>query len=260
MLESTSNSEAGGRLRAERLRVCLSTREVEGLSRQIAEEKNSQDYYISHAWLTDVEKGKFTPTIYKLYSLSLIYKRNYDEILAFFGIHIRDIGQEQMSLPLPRTHLIGRPSPEIPLVSLSDEIRTKLRSEKTNLVSLMFRRWGGIPADLLKHMKGSDCLYGYVGATDFTLYPLIRPGSFVEIDTKQRKIGGETWLSIFERPIYFIELREAYACSWCEIRDQHLLLVPFPHPQNQVRQMRFPIEADILGRVTAVSMRIAEVP
>ncbi len=78
MLESTPSPEAGKRLRAERLRARLSTRAVQKLSQQIAQEKgNNQDYYISHGWLTDVENGKFTPSIYKLYSLSLIYKCNY---------------------------------------------------------------------------------------------------------------------------------------------------------------------------------------
>ena len=84
MLESTPSPEAGKRLRAERLGVRLSTRAVQKLSQQIAQEKNNQDYYISHGWLTDVENGKFTPSIYKLYSLSLIYKCNYAEIVAVF--------------------------------------------------------------------------------------------------------------------------------------------------------------------------------
>ena len=257
MLASTPNPEAGKRLRMERLRVRLSTREVERLSQQIAHEKNSQDYSISHGWLTEIENGKFTPSIYKLYSLSIIYKRNYDEILAFFGIHIRDLGREQMSLPLPRTHLVGEGASQAPFVSLSEELRAKLQLEKTNLVSQMFHQWGGIPADLLKHMNPRHALYGYVGMNDFTLYPLIRPGSFVEIDAKQRRIDTGAWPSIFERPIYFVELRGGYACSWCELRDNNLLLVPFPQALSQVRQMRIPTEAEILGRVTAVSMRIA---
>ena len=54
------------------------------LSQQIAQEKgDNQDYYISHGWLTEVENGKFTPSIYKLYSLSLIYKCNYLKIMVF---------------------------------------------------------------------------------------------------------------------------------------------------------------------------------
>ena len=252
------NPESGKRLKAERIRVRLSTREVERLSQRIAQDKNTQEYYISHAWLTDVENGEFTPSIYKLYSLSLIYKRSYDEILAFFGIHIRDIGREQMRLTLPRTHLISDPSAGTPQqVVIPDEIRDNVQFEKTNLVSKMFNQWGGLPASLLEHMDLRRSLYGYVGMEDFTLFPLIRPGSFVEIDAHQKRIERANWSNEYDRPIYFVELRDEYACSWCELKDGQLLLIPYPQMKNQVRQVRFPRDAGIIGRVTAVSMRIA---
>ena len=80
------------------MRVQLSTRDVERLSRKIADEKKSQDYYISHGWLTDAENGAYVPGVFKLYTLSVIYKRRYEDILGFFGIHLADIGREQMSL------------------------------------------------------------------------------------------------------------------------------------------------------------------
>jgi transcriptional regulator with XRE-family HTH domain len=260
MLASAPNPEAGRRLRMERTRVRLSTRDVERLSQKIAQEKNNQEYSVSHGWLTDIENGEFTPSIYKLYSLSVIYKRNYDEILGFFGIHIRDIGREQMYLPLPRTHLIGEAAERAGTsLVLPEELRKRLLREKTNLVSHMFKQWGGIPAALLQHMDLDRSLYGYIGMEDFTLNPLVRPGSFVEIDARQRKIEWGEWPSVFDRPIYFVELRGGYACSWCELKEKQLLLVPFPRSRSQVRQLRIPFEAEVVGRVTAVSMRITEV-
>ena len=57
MLASSANPEGGKRLRSERERLCLSTRDVERLSHGIAQQKNNQDYYISHAWLADIENG-----------------------------------------------------------------------------------------------------------------------------------------------------------------------------------------------------------
>lgn len=252
--------ESGRLLKEERIRVRLSTREVERLSQKIAHEKNNQEYYISHGWLSEVENGEFAPSIYKLYSLSLIYKRRINEILAFFGINIGNIAHEQISLTLPHTHLItdssesGGQSSEIPA-----ELHNRILLEKTNLVSHMFNQWGGLPAPLLQHMDLGHSLYGYVGMRDLTLFPIIRPGSFVEIDARQRKVDRASWSNEFDRPIYFVELRDEYACSWCEVKDGKLLLVPYPHARNQVRQVRFPGDAGILGRVTAVSMRLAEI-
>jgi hypothetical protein len=80
----------------------------------------------------------------------------------------------------------------------------------------------------------------------------------VEIDSRQKKIKTTgTWQDEFDRPIYFVELRDSYVCSWCEPDGGHLILVPCPHSRRQVRQVRYPGGADIVGQVTAVTMRIA---
>jgi transcriptional regulator with XRE-family HTH domain len=234
MLEPTSNPEAGKRLRAERLRARLSTRDVQRLSQQIAQEKGNHDYYISHGWLTDVENGKFTPSIYKLYSLSLIYKCNYLKTVGFFGINILDAAREKKLVSLQHTHLIGS--------SLE-----------------MLDAWGEIPPALLQQLDLRHGLCGYIGLEDHTLFPLIRPGSFVEIDARQNKVEAGTWKNEFDRPIYFIELRNGYACSWCELDGNQLILVPCPQSRGQIRHLRYPNEAEIVGRVTAVTMRIAQV-
>jgi len=261
MLESTPSPDAGKRLRAERLRARLSTRAVQKLSQQIAQEKdNNQDYYISHGWLTEVENGKFTPSIYKLYSLSLIYKCSYLKIVGFFGINILDAAREQRLVSLPHTHLIGS-NLELPgqTIVLPLELRKNVELAKTNLVSRMFETWGEIPISLLQQMDLQHCLCGYIGLDDYTLYPLIRPGSFVEIDERQNKVKAGNWQNEFDRPIYFVELRNGYACSWCELDGNQLILIPCPQSRGQIRQLRYPNEADIVGRVTAVTMRIAEV-
>jgi hypothetical protein len=39
-----------------------------------------------------------------------------------------------------------------------------------------------------------------LGLEDYTLYPLIRPGSFVEIDVRQNKGEGRNWQKEFYRP------------------------------------------------------------
>jgi hypothetical protein len=259
MLESTPSPEAGKRLRAERLRVRLSTRAVQALSQEIAREKNNQDYYISHGWLTDVENGKFTPSIYKLYSLSLIYRCSYLEIVAFFGINILDVAKEQRLVSLPHTHLVGS-SLETPgqTLVLPLELGRNIEFAKTNLVARMFEGWGEIPVVLLQQMDLQRSLCGYIGLEDYTLYPLIRPGSFVEIDARQNKVRAGNWQNEFDRPIYFVELRNDYACSWCELDGNQLLLIPCPQSRGQIRHVRYPTEADIVGRVTAVTMRITE--
>jgi hypothetical protein len=209
--------------------------------------------------VTDIENGKFTPSIYKLYSFSLVYGLRYDEVLAFFGLHIGDVSKEQKSLRLPRTHLVGNVlEPSISTVTVPLELREKIQLERTNLVSRMFERWGEVPLVFLQQMDLQHSLYGYIGMEDYTLDPLVRPGSLVEIDARQKKVGAGSWQNEFDRPIYFVELRDGYVCSWCELDGGQLILIPYPRSRAQVRQVRYPADADIVGRVTAIAMRIAE--
>ena len=260
IFESTPSLEAGKRLRAERLRAGLSTRQVQKLSQLIAQEKDdNQDYCISHAWLTEVENGKFTPSIYKLYSLALIYKCSWIKILGFFGIDLLAAAEEQKLVGLPETQLVGS---NLELTGRSMMIPLDLRKDvelaRTNLVSRMFEKWGDLPAEFRQQMDFRHRLFGYVGLEDHTLYPLIRPGSFVEIDDRQNKIQRGIWPNEFERPIYFVELHDGYACSWCELNGNQLMLIPSPQSRTPVRQVRYPAQADLVGRVTMVTMTLVE--
>jgi transcriptional regulator with XRE-family HTH domain len=258
MLTPTRGSDAGKWLRAERERLRLSTREVERLSHEIAQSRQDRDYYISHAWLADIEAGKFKPNLFKLKSLSLIYKRNLDEILAFFGVNVREAGTEPGLVGLPRTHLLASLPPVSGETILAPvQLREKVKIEQTNLVSRMFESWGEVPVALLQQMGLRNSLFGYIGTEDYTLYPLIRPGSFVQIDSKQTKIRSN-WQNEFDRPIYFVELRDGYVCCWCELQGSQLFLLPTAQSGAKTRQVRYPGDADIVGRVTAITMRIAE--
>lgn len=253
------NPEGGKLLKAERVRMRLSTRDVERISREIADEKKSRDYYISHAWLTDAENGAYVPGIFRLYTLSVIYKKRYDEILGFFGIQITDILHEQMRLALPHTHLIGsRPDILIPTMQIPAKIKEGIDITKTNLVSRMTDQRSSATVPLFGASGSGASVYGYIGMEDFTLHPLIRPGSLVQIDSGQTKVDRGGWQNEFDRPIYFVELRDGYVCSWCEPGERRLLLIPYPKSGTQVREVRFPGDSEIIGRVTAVSMRIAE--
>ena len=260
MLPSTSAADAGKRLRAARENLRLSIREVETLSSEIARKKNSPDYFISRTWLAEVEGGKFKLNIYRLKSLSLIYKLGLDDILLFFGIDIGNAATEQQLVGLPHTYLATPKLGSLGSVLVAPlELRKKVDLGTTNLVSRMFESWGEIPVELLQKMDWRNSLYGYIGIEDRTIYPFLRPGSFVQIDSHQKKVQIDGWPNEFERPIYFVELRNAYVCSWCEVNGNQLLLLPSPYSGRRAQHVRYPADADILGRVTAVTMTLAEV-
>lgn len=260
MLALPSNSEAGERLRARRERRHLSIRDVEKFSRRIVEEKNNPAYYISHNWVSDLENGRSKPRLAKFYSLSLIYGCDITDILSLFGLNISDLDAERGLIALPYTHLSANAiSREQDIVPPAKNLPNNILLERTNLVHRMFRGLGEMPSFLAQHAGTSDVLYGYVGTDDYTLDPLIRPGAFVQIDPHQNKVVKSMWPSEHERPVYFVELRDdRYACSWCDHEGSRLLLVPYPKSPVPIRSLRYPQEAEIVGRVTGIAMLIAE--
>jgi transcriptional regulator with XRE-family HTH domain len=248
---------AGELLKALRVRLGLTTRDVERKSQQIAEEKRNQEYYLSHAWLTDIENGEFTPSIYKLYSLSAIYDQSFTELLSFFGLRIGDLYRDRASIGVPKTHLLNTASDmEVQKVFLPVQFKPEFRLERTNLLARVVEKWDEVPVGLLQHLDLRKSMYGYIGLQDFTLFPLIRPGSLVQIDPSERKISSAKWKTEFDRPIYFIELRDGYACSWCQVDRGQLMVIPHPHSHQDVRRFEYPSEAEIVGRVTGLAMRI----
>lgn len=143
-------------------------------------------------------------------------------------------------------------------MSLPVEFKPEFRFEKTNLLSRVVEKWDEVPIGLLQHLDLRKSMYGYIGLEDNTLYPLIRPGSLVQIDPSQRKISSAQWRTEFERPIYFIELRNGYLCSWCQLDKGQLMVIPHPQSRQAVRHFDYPSQAEVVGRVTGVAMRIVE--
>ena len=255
-----SSFEAGTRLRAKRESLRLSIRRVAKISQKIAEEKNNPAYYAPHNWISDLENGKSRPRLAKFHTLSLIYDCDINEILALFGLNIADLGKERGLVTLPQTHLSRLPLVQSePMIATSPKSPIRLPLEQTNLVHRMFQGLGEMPVFLLQQAGPQALLYGYVGSDDYTLDPIIRPGAFVQIDPQQNRVTKDMWPSEYDRPVYFVELRDnRYACSWCEVEGHNLFLVPSPKSPVPIRRLRYPQDAEIVGRVIGFAHRIAQ--
>jgi transcriptional regulator with XRE-family HTH domain len=254
-----STRPAGAKLKALRGGLGLTVREVQERSVAVAAKENNLEYIVSHGWLTGIENGDGVPSIFKFFTLASIYGRSVRELVSYYNVRIGDVGREHAEFAAPRTHLLGHTH-----LTDSEAVTVPLRFhgagtlDNTNLLSKLVAIWGDIPVSLVERLSPQRALYGYVGLKDFTLYPLIRPGTFVQIDVNQRKVLSGFPHTIEERPIYFVELRDGYACSWCEQRENILLLLSHPLSPVKTRQLVYPLEGEIVGRVTAVAMRLAE--
>jgi transcriptional regulator with XRE-family HTH domain len=248
---------AGEQLRALRTRRGITTREVEEYSRAIADDHGNEEFYISNAWLTQIENRDSVPSIYKLFSLSVIYHIRFAELLEIFGVDLSTSLRFRAAFPLQKTHLVTLeiPSPETPIM-FPVRFDRGFDVTQTSLISRMVEVWGEVPAALIQKLDVRHCQYGYIGLGDYTMYPVLRPGSFVQVDSHARCSAAVDWRTEFDRPIYFVELRDGYACCWCEVRGSQITLIPHPLSACSIRQFAYPSEAEIVGQVTAVAMRL----
>jgi transcriptional regulator with XRE-family HTH domain len=233
----------------------LTARQVEEASRRIAATKQDKRFAISNGWLTQLEKGVSEPSICKIFSLSAIYQVDFLELIRLYDVDIDEVHQYQQVANASVTQL------------LSDEV-TNNNAFKENLPCLLRQRPTSLlPARLISHNtrrtsqrnnSGRSICYGYIGLNDLTMHPMIRPGSLVRIDTTQTKLQTVAQHNEYERPIYFVELRNAYACGWCELDRSELLIVPHHSSPSRIRRFSYIRDAEIVGRVVSFETRCVD--
>lgn len=249
----------GDRLKGIRARLGITTRDVAEQSAKIAQIEGNPDFAISHGWLADLETNGGNPSIYKLFSISAIYRINFAELLLIFGIDLNRLNQHQLANPAPRTYLVEQiDQDKKATVSFPVRFDPGFNVHTTSLISRMIEVWGQLPVAMIQNLDLRHYSYGYIGYEDFTLFPMLRPGSFVQIDPRVTKVLHFKGRTEFDRPIYFVELHSGYVCGWCEIQNDNLLLLPHPLSPCSVRQFAYETEAEIVGQVTGVAMRIVE--
>jgi hypothetical protein len=113
-----------------------------------------------------------------------------------------------------------------------------------------------VPLSHLAHLQLERFVYGYIGSEDLTMYPLLLPGTFVQVDESRNKVQEGKWRSEYERPVYFVETRGGFMCSWCGVVGDSLILQPHPLSPELPRSLKQPNEAEILGQVVGIAMRL----
>lgn len=235
---------AGVQLKSLRHRRNITVREVEQASRRIADVKGDKRFFISNGWLAQLENGASEPSICKLFSLSVIYHANFLDLVRLYNVDVED---KEKYEPVANAHLTQLISETQNNYGRSVPSPQRLTSLVSELDAMSARQLAG------GRNNGRSITYGHLGSSDFTMHPMIRPGSLLKIDTNQDKLTAGTWPSEYERPIFFVELRNAYACGWCELQGNQLLIIPHPSSPAGVRHFTYPREAEIVGRVIGYS-------
>jgi transcriptional regulator with XRE-family HTH domain len=248
---------AGKSLRTLREKLGLTMRDVENSSTRIAEKYDNEEFFIPPSRLSDIETKGILPSVYRLYALAVIYRRDLRELMSWYGVDMNNIAADLGLVSPPRSHvsdaLTGLAAVQVPL-----KLDPGFDERRTANLGRMVEQWGLVPLSYLAQFTTSDFTYGYVGTQDFTMYPILPPGSFVQVDESKNRVVDGAWRSEYERPIYFVETREGYTCCWCSMRREDIILQPHPLSPVPVRVLRHPQDAEVLGQVVGVAMKLTE--
>jgi hypothetical protein len=89
--------------------------------------------------------------------------------------------------------------------------------------------------------------------SDRRMASILRPGSAVIIDTSIHRIDDSAWSSEYDRPLYFVELREGYRCGWFYRSKSTLIMQPHLLSHCAPEAWHTPDEAELVGQVVGIS-------
>jgi transcriptional regulator with XRE-family HTH domain len=247
--------EAGQKLKRVRERLRLKFRDVEEASARIAARHGNDEFTVALSRLADIENKGTMPSVYRLYSLCAIYRLDMADVLAWYKVPLATLPADADVVDLARTHLVGF-RPEDGEIQVPLALDPGLDLSRTVFLSRLIQRWGKLPLMLLNNVDLRNHRYGLIGTEDWLMYPLIPPGSLVVIDDSNRRIAASGWSGEFDRPIYFLEHREGYICSWCTLRDDQLIVIPHPASLREPETYAYPHEIEVIGQVTLVAMTL----
>jgi transcriptional regulator with XRE-family HTH domain len=249
--------EAGQKLKRVRERLRLRFRDVEEASARIAARHGNDEFIVALSRLADIENKGTMPSVYRLYSLCAIYRIELSDVLSWYGISLPGLAGDADVVEHTRTHMIGF-KPEDGEVQAPLALDPGVDLSRTVFLSRLIQKWGTLPLMLLNNLDLKSQRYGLIGTEDWSMFPIIPPGSLVVIDDSRRRIVNSGWTNEFDRPIYFLEHREGYVCGWCTLRDEKVIVQPHPASFCDAESYTYPSEIEVIGQVTQVAMTLGQ--
>ncbi len=248
-----TTEEAGQRLRRVREKLGLKFRDVEEASQRIADRYGNEEFVIGLSRLSEMENRGLMPTVYRLYSLSTIYRLSFVELLSWYGVHLEEQAADSQMFPVAASHPIGFSPKQGRSVQAPLSLDPGIDLTKTTFLSRLINRWGPLPLDLFRDADLAKLKFAFLGTEDWSMYPILRPGSLLLIEDA-KKISSGGWKTEWERPIYFLEHRDGFQVGWCSLDRDRLIVLPHHSSKENPKVFLYPNEVDIVGVVKGVAM------
>src|SRR6202795_5123963 len=103
-LQEDSVITAGQQLRVVREQLGMTLRDVEIASGHIAAHHGNDNFALSPSRLSDIETKGGLPSIFRLHTLAVVYRRDVREILSWYGIEVNESAVDLGLMAPPRSH------------------------------------------------------------------------------------------------------------------------------------------------------------
>src|SRR5208282_1504998 len=145
---------AGKSLRTLREKLGLTMRDIETSSARLAEKYRNEEFSIPPSRLSDIETKNVLPSIFRLYALAVIYRRDVRELLAWYGVDLNNMPADLGLISPPRSHvseaIAGLSSVQMPV-----RMDPGFDQQRTSNLGRMVQEWGLVPLAYLAQFKTS---------------------------------------------------------------------------------------------------------
>src|SRR5260370_32565496 len=141
---------AGKNLRTLREKLGLTMRDVETSSARVAEKYRNEEFSIPPRRLSDIETKGILPSIYRFYTLSVIYRRDLRELMSWYGVDLNNMAADLGLVSPPKSHvsdaIAGLSSVQVPV-----RMDPGFDERRTTNLGRMLEQWRLLPIAYLPH-------------------------------------------------------------------------------------------------------------
>ena len=133
---------------------------------------------------------------------------------------------------------------------------TTVLQDPASAMRRLLTAWSDVPVPLMLDVDWDRGPLVLIGLSDRMMWPLLPPGSLLQLDPRVRTVANGTWPE-FERPIYLIEYRSRFYCCHAQRRGDTLRLISHAEsPAPPAISVPFK-EAKVRGQVTPIFRPLA---
>jgi hypothetical protein len=251
-----TDKKFGQLLRASRIKLGLSLREVAGMSRTIAGLLGDERYFVSPSSLCDYELFSAPPRHFqKAITLCSLYGLQFQAFLKAIGIALAEAGTE----PIPDRFVHRALNTESVETSDHDDM-----TGQRGFLEQMLERCEEIPFFLRQSIsplsgleEGSLNDFFWIGGKQDVLHPCLANGLIALVNRRDRRPIHFTSKPPWQQPVYVILRRdETYLCACCGVENSTLVIHPYSGQFRRFEHLRYHQDAEVLGRIVTVIRKL----